>query len=90
MTKLYGIIETFEILGRGVVVVIDQIVPVVNGKEVPVIIHTSGGQTFVANAYHEWFLRKSMIKLEQSAFLLKNLKKHNIPAGSQIQFQFVE
>jgi len=88
MNRCMEVIESFEITGRGLVVVL----PVL-ASELPhtaplsVTVRAPGQLPFQAQALHEILLRRSTPALESSAFLLTGLRKSQVPLGSIVEFQ---
>jgi hypothetical protein len=82
----YEISEIFEVTGRGAVVVIDA----ATGRKIRVI-HRSGilkpdGTSLMPEAEKEYLLRRQPVVVEKEAYMLKALRKSDIPAGSRLRF----
>lgn len=82
----YKIVETFEISGRGVVVIITETVDLGVGKKLAATIRRPDGTSFDAIAMQEWLLRRTVTAVEHAAFLLADVPKRNVPLGSTINF----
>lgn len=86
MPAEYDIVETFEITGRGAVVVIDAVSDRSGGRAYPIEVLTPGGVVIPAQAYREQPLRRQPGPVENEAYMLVGLHKNDIPAGSRLRF----
>ena len=82
----FKITETFEITGRGVVVVIAETVDLGVGKKLAATITKSDGSSFPAVAMQEWLLQREPAPVEHAAFLLAGVNKLDVPLGSTVEF----
>jgi hypothetical protein len=82
----YEIVETFEITGRGAVVVIDQVSERGVGKPHQVDVLMPGGGVIRTEAYKEWLLRRQPVPIEKEAYMLNGWHKNDIPLGSRLRF----
>ena len=83
----YEIKERFEITGRGVAIPIDEMTErsVRTPYKVQVITPTSN--MLDAEAYKEYLLlRTTPTVLEKECYLLKGLRKGDVPIGSRLRF----
>lgn len=78
--------ETFEITGRGAVVVISEITKHSVGKPHKVEVVTPKSQVIGTKAFNEWLLRGQQTPVENEAYMRKDLHKKDIPAGSRLRF----
>jgi hypothetical protein len=83
----YRILETFDITGRGVAVVIEEIPEFSVGKALLAKVICPDGTGIEATAYREWLLRRSPEPIEKCAFLLRGLEKSQVPVGSYLQIE---
>ena len=86
MTSDFAIVETFEIRGRGAVVVIDEPTGRDGGGGLLVQLIKPSGETVSTDAFKEWFLRRKWQPIEKDAFMLKGLHKEDVPVGSRLRF----
>ncbi|NQD37622.1 hypothetical protein HPT27_11350 [Permianibacter sp. IMCC34836] len=86
MMSEHEIVQTFEITGRGAVVVIPDITAQRVGKSIKVEILTPNGATLCAEAFKEWLLRHQPEAVENEAYHLIGLHKKDIPEGSRLRF----
>ena len=82
----HDIVETFEITGRGAVVVISEITEHGVGKPHKVEVVTPKGEVISTEAFKEWLLRRQPTPIENEAYMLKDLHKKDIPPGSRLRF----
>jgi len=54
-----------------------------------VTIISPNGNSFCAEAFKEWLLRKIPNPIEKEAFLLMGVEKDNIIEGSEIEFESI-
>lgn len=84
--ETYKITECFDIEGRGLVVALDRLVselPI--GCPLSACVTTPNGQRMTSVAYRELICRRRPLQpTDSDAFLLKDLRKDQIPAGSAI------
>jgi hypothetical protein len=86
MPTEHDIVKAFEISGRGAVVVISEITEHSVGKPHKVEVVTPAGEVIGTEAFKEWLLRRQPTPVEKEAYMLKNLHKKDIPAGSRLRF----
>lgn len=86
MPTEHDIVETFEITGRGAVVVISEITEHDGGKPHKIEVVTPKGEVLRTEAFKEWFLRRQPTPIEKEAYMLKGLHKTDIPPGSRLRF----
>ena len=82
----FKVAETFEITGRGVVVVIAETVDLGVGKKLNATITRPDGSSFQVVATQEWFLRREPAPVEHVAFFLAGVSKLDVLLGSSIEF----
>ncbi|WP_044618165.1 hypothetical protein [Gynuella sunshinyii] len=82
----YEILETFEITGRGVVVVISEITNHTVATRYPVQVVTPDGNVLTTTANKEWLLRRQSSPIEQAGYLLTGLSRDEVPSGSRLRF----
>lgn len=88
MNRCFEVIESFEITGRGLVVVLPILaLDIPHARPLPVIVRVAGQLPFHAQAFHEILLRRSTAALENSAFLLAGLQKAQVPIGSIVELE---
>lgn len=88
MNRCIEVIESFEITGRGLVVVLPVMASdLPHATPLPVTVRVPGQSPFHAQAFHEILLRRSTATLENSAFLLAGLRKAQVPIGSTLEFE---
>lgn len=80
------VIETFQIDGRGLVVVVDGTSNLPVGRSLPVEIETPRGQWITTVAYREWPRREAPLDDEHDAYLLEGLRRDDVPVGSILRF----
>ncbi len=80
------VIETFHIIGRGLVVVVDGTSNLPVGRGLPVEIETPRGQRFTTMAFREWPRREAPLEDEHDAYLLEGLRRDDVPVGSILRF----
>ncbi|GAA3582910.1 hypothetical protein [Marinobacter xestospongiae] len=86
MTEQYSIAEKFEITGRGVVVVIDEVTGRVPGTVYKVELKGAYGDRVVAEALKEWLLRRCTGSFEKEAYFLSGLHKTDVPEHAVLVF----
>jgi hypothetical protein len=79
--------DTFDITGRGLAVAIGQTTNLPVGKKLSARVTRPDGSVVQADAYKEWFLRRTPEPLEREAFLLLGLSKADVPIGSSLQIE---
>lgn len=88
MNRCVEVIETFEITGRGLVVVLPVLASdLPHATPLPVLVCVPGQLPFHAQAFHEILLRRNTAALENSAFLLTGLRKAQVPIGTILEFE---
>lgn len=78
------VIETFEITGRGVVVLADETTDHSAGARLVATVRRPDGSTVNAEAFKERLLRYRPEAIENEAYLLRKLSKTDVPIGSEI------
>ncbi|MCK7598182.1 hypothetical protein M0G74_12940 [Microbulbifer sp. CAU 1566] len=86
MTGEYEIVECFEITGRGVAVILDDISDRPVGKPLGVKVLKPDGDYVETVAFKEWLLRRMPTPIEKGAYILMGLHKEDIPSGSRLRF----
>jgi hypothetical protein len=86
MPAEYQIVETFEITGRGAVVVVEDVPSRTVGTALRVEILLPDGNVISAEAHREFPLRRQPQSAQSDAFWLKGLHKDQVPPGSRIRF----
>ena len=86
MPNEYKIAETFEIAGRGAVVVIDEVSNRTVTKPYPAQVLRPDGSRVSTTAYKEWPLRRQQTPIEKEGYMLEGLHKNDVPKGSRIRF----
>lgn len=86
MLNEYQIAETFEITGRGAVVVLDEVSERSVAKPYSAVILRPDGVELRTTVFKEWLLRREPTLVEREAYLLKGLHKDDIPIGSRLRF----
>lgn len=81
------IIESFQIKGRGTVVVIDAKTELPIGRSLQATIHQHDGSTEDYQAWKEWLLRRSKVPYEDEAFLIVDATIGQVPVGGSITLQ---
>jgi hypothetical protein len=86
MPTEFAIVEVFEITGRGIIAALDALTgrAVYGAHKVQVLKPT--GEVISTEAYKESLLRRQPTPVENDAFLLKGLKKSDVPVGSRLLF----
>lgn len=82
----YTVEETFEITGRGLVVILDRSTRASVGRPHAVRVITPSGRVFDTKAYKEWLLRRQPVVDEKEAFWLEGLHKSDVPRASELVF----
>ncbi|MDB5675635.1 MAG: hypothetical protein JWM65_2617 [Sphingomonas bacterium] len=77
------VLETFEI-ERGLIVAVQAPTDLPVGKRLSAVITRGDGTTISATAYKEWLLRRDPELVEGEAFLLRGLRKTDVPVGSEV------
>ncbi|MFL6681067.1 MAG: hypothetical protein ACJ8IK_22195 [Burkholderiaceae bacterium] len=80
MTNEFAIVETFEIADRGAVAGRDV------GRALRVELIKPSGEVVSTEAFKEWLLRRQPEPTENEAFMLKGLRKGDVPAGTVLRF----
>jgi len=80
------VLETFD-LERGLVVAVDALTSLPVGKRLSAAVMREDGTTITTIAFKEWLLRRDPRPVESEAFLLRGLKKADVPVGSDIAFE---
>jgi hypothetical protein len=78
------VIDTFEISGRGVVVVVDETTDLQVSKKLFASVMRPDGSAILAGAFKEF---RHLKPGEKEAFLLMGLSKSDVPIGSYLQFK---
>jgi hypothetical protein len=87
MTVEYEIIDVFEITGRGAVVLLSEATDRNVGKPHQVEVVTLAGNVVKAQAEKEYLLlRTTPTSIEKECFLLRGMRKNEIPASSRLRF----
>jgi hypothetical protein len=86
MTSEFAIVETFEITGRGVGAVVNDLTGRDSGRALRVQLIKPSGEAVSTEAFKEWLLRRQPHPVEKEVFILKALHKNDIPDGSLIRF----
>ena len=86
MTNDFAIVETFEITGRGAVAVLDKPTGREVGRALLVQVLKPSGEAVSTEAFKEWLLRRQPVPHEKEAFMLKGLRKDDLPAGTLLRF----
>lgn len=88
MNHTFEVIETFEITGRGLVVVLaGGIAALPHVSPLLVAVHVHSHPSFHTKAFHEILLRRTTTALESSALLLPELGKTQVPIGSVVEVE---
>ena len=83
---MFTVEDTFQITGRGTVVLINGTTSIGVGKSHSVEVMCPDGTVFTATCYKEWLLRRQPVVDEREGYLLINIEKSQIPIGSKIKF----
>ncbi|KQZ40065.1 hypothetical protein ASD58_06725 [Duganella sp. Root1480D1] len=84
----FEVLETFEITGRGLVVVLPVLASdMPHATPLPVTLHVPGQAPFQVQAFHEILLRRTTEVLENSVLLLSGLRKSQVPIGSTLELE---
>ena len=86
INNAYSIKERFEITGRGVVIVIDEVTNRVPGKAYCVEVTGIDGQKIIAQAFKELLLRRHQVPIEYEAYVVKDVHAQDISDESVICF----
>jgi hypothetical protein len=86
MTSDFAIVETFEVSGRGAVAVLEAFTGRSVGRAHRVQLLNPSGETVNAEASKEWLLRRGSEPVESEAFVLKGVRKVDLPAGTVLRF----
>ena len=79
------IVERFQMTGRGLAVVVNEMTDLPVGKKLTARVVLSDGVELTASAYKEWLLRRNpRLPVEKEAFLLVGLDMSDVPEGSEI------
>ncbi|MFT4254480.1 MAG: hypothetical protein QM608_18595 [Caulobacter sp.] len=81
------IIETFEIAGRGLVVVPRLPAGLPMQPRLIAVVTCPDGRVLRAEAWLEWMLERGDQPAERPVFLLKGLSKPDIPIASSLAFE---
>ncbi|MES2057427.1 MAG: hypothetical protein V4564_15950 [Pseudomonadota bacterium] len=82
------VLETFEI-GRGLVIAVEGASNLPAGKRLSAFVTRGDGTRISAVAYKEWLLRRDLRPVEAEAFLLRGLRKSDVPIGSEVVLELV-
>lgn len=80
------VLEIFDI-ERGLIVAVETSTSLPVGKRLSATVTREDGTTITAIAFKEWLLRRDPRPVENEAFLLRGLKKADVPIGSDIVFE---
>lgn len=80
------VLEIFEI-ERGLIVAVEASTDLPIGRRLSAVVTRGDGTTVSASAYKEWLLRRSPNPVEGEAFLLRGLRKIDVPVGSDVAFE---
>src|SRR5438270_4421090 len=83
----FPIQDTFEITGRGVVILIKGLVEEPEGYSLHARVRTPDGSIVEAQAYREIIMRLQPEPHEREGFLLAGIAKEAIPIGSEVEFE---
>jgi hypothetical protein len=86
MTSDFAIVETFEVSRRGAVAVLATFTGRPVGCAHRVQLLKPSGETVTTDAFKEWLLRRQPEPVESEAFVLKGVRKADIPAGTVLRF----
>lgn len=86
LAMAFTVKETFQISGRGTVIVLDGATDLSIGHEYVVEVTRPDGATLKAKCFKEWLLRKTTPPDESEAFLVNNISKEQVPIGSKVAF----
>ena len=86
MTNEFAVVETFEILRRGAVAVVDKPTGRDVGRALRVELVKLSGEVVSTEAFKEYFLRRQPEPTENEAFMLKGLRKGDVPVGTVLRF----
>ncbi len=86
MKEEYAVIDKFNISGRGVAVVIDEITKRIVGTEYKAEISCSNGTTLIVSACKELLLNRIPTSVEKEAYLIKSMDKSEIADDAVIAF----
>lgn len=78
------VLETFEI-ERGLIVAVEAPTNLPVARQLLALVTRGDGTTVSAPAFKEWLLRRDPHPLESEAFLLRGLRKADVPLGSSIE-----
>ena len=82
----YRIIESFEITGRGLVVVVEETLDFLGaGRRLEVKITRPDDTVIEAIGFQEWLLRKQTAPAEKVVILLMGIEKSQVPIGSVLK-----
>jgi hypothetical protein len=85
-TEKFVIEESFNISGRGVAVVLNEITKLNVSKEYQAEILKPDGTLIKVTAFKEWLLRRNLTPPEIEAFMLTGIKNEEITNGTTIKF----
>ena len=80
------VLETFE-LERGLVIAVEGLTDLPVGKRLSATITRDDGTEVTAVAFKEWLLRRDPRPLESEAFLVRSLKRADVPIGSDVRLE---
>ena len=86
MTNDFAIVETFYVSGRGAVAVLDEPTGRDEGRPHRVQLLKPSGEAVSAMASKEWLLRHQPVVHEKEAFMLRGIRKSDLPPGTLIRF----
>lgn len=78
------IVESFQITGRGAVIVIDTTTELPVGRCLQATIHLPDGSRADYEAWKEWLLRRNKEPLETEGFLLVDATITQVPIGAWV------
>jgi len=82
--------ETFQITGRGTVVVTGETTELPVGRALRATVTLPDGNQFTARAYKEWLLRRASSPVDEvEAYLLQDVEKDRVAAGSTIALEVI-
>lgn len=81
------IVESFQITGRGTVIVVDTKTELPVGRCLKATVHKADGSVKVYTAWKEWLLRSNKEQLEDEAFLVVDATIAHIPVGALVTLQ---
>ncbi|WHI46431.1 hypothetical protein ACJJIW_20795 [Microbulbifer sp. JMSA004] len=86
MFEEYSIIEKFEVIDRGVVVVIAEVTDRAPGEVYRVKIRSASEECIEAEAVKEWLLCKDPVPIEKEAYVLKGVHEYDLQENAVLVF----